>query len=296
MDRRHFLALAGTGTTHALTGCLATTDSPGTRTDDGTASPTTTDPDDPTPEGDPPRLVVSDVSTARMALRSGAHLDVVGDETEQFVTFAVRPAEGTLDGVGARELPERFTVELDGVRYPKRSDSVVDTFGDPVTVGVPVPLDVTPTEGRVVLTDGPDAPTDWSLDENVLGALAHPARFTVESFDLPETVSNPNAIDVAVTVQNGGEGGGEFLAELGVATISDVSEIRFDVPAGESVRYDTQLSSHGVTDQQTLPVVFDWGYGRLRREVPVEEPTGETDESRERETTQSEDERGGGER
>ncbi|MFD1512012.1 hypothetical protein [Halomarina rubra] len=260
MKRRRLLTLLGAAAL-PVAGCLDTTESPGTPSSDTTAPSSET-------ATESPSFAVENVGTRRQALTSGVHLDVAAHAGTQFVGFDVTET-GT--PTHRTRLGSQFAVDLDGTRYPDGYDTVTNTLGVVPRVGVPVPDDVAPDEGAILQVDGDAVVDRWALSEETLTALASPAAFVVESVEVPET-AEPASFEASVTVRNEGSGDGVFLAEFGAAVVSDVAEVEFAVPAGESVTHTETIPTEGVesVDGDVLPVVYDDGYSRRRREVTVE--------------------------
>ncbi|MFB6141255.1 MAG: hypothetical protein ABEJ26_12580 [Halosimplex sp.] len=79
---------------------------------------------------------------------------------------------------------------------------------------------------------------------------------------------------MTLTVANGGEGDGVFLAEVGDPAMSDQPEVAFAVPAGETRTATRRVRVHAEGDEAAT-VVLRWRGVRLERTLRAETATAE---------------------
>lgn len=284
--RRRLLAALGTG---ALAGCV---DRPA-----GSGSPTPGGGDSPGASGEPPgtvrpvpspdgrtvgdafaagdRTVTVESAAVRRSVASAdvgspAHVDVAAPADAQFVACEVRFEGGPVPAV------EDFGVVADGGTGAVRTLRwrTFRTDESPLLVAVEVP--VGRYDRAAVTWRRPDGdPVRWALPREAVRALGRVPEFAVRRFAVPDAVREGRAIDVTLDVANAGGRDGRFLAELGAVVVSDVGEVRFDVPAGGSVTREVALTPGSYTpmygdEGDPLRVVLDWGAGRMEREVAVD--------------------------
>lgn len=290
MHRRRLLELLGSGLTAgtvAAAGCLG-----GPRVADGSpASPPPASPGDGSSTVGPPAetlslgepyehpdgwsLTLADARVHRIELSYGTHVDPVASPGRQYVRYRVT-ASGNPTGPergGVLPDPSRLLVTLDGAdATPGRRGF---WSGRPDAPDVDRGIMVTPV--RVASADRAslrwrraEGDVAWRLPSTVREAISHPPAFEVRAFEVPDAVTPGSTFDVGLTVANVGERDGRFLAELGATTISDTPELRFDVPAGETVEHVEAIDPYVPEDAEELRLVLHWGLDRLERTVAVE--------------------------
>lgn len=283
MQRRRLLAVLGTGV--SLSGCLGS-ESPGTPTasDETTRGPTTTDdvtdPTDQPPETttdlqtrsvgqvyDSPSgatVTVHDVNVRRTVFTRAVHVDPHRRSGEQFLVVDA--------SVSDRDLLRAFELVVDGEQIDtRRNGRLVEPFGNPTDelLGLSVPAPLTADRGAVTWSGPEGGIARWPLGDGHLHALANPPEFEVRGFEIPETVERGTSFAAKLTIANVGAGDGSFFAELGATTISDVPEIRVEVPAGETVSVERTVDPHYRERDEELTVVLNWGADRLKRSANV---------------------------
>jgi len=285
MRRRHLLASLGAGV--SLAGCLGSK-SPGTRATDGTTAestsetppPTekTTDPrETPPPTADPETLAlgesfetpdgetvtVRDVRVQRAIFTVGVHVDPYAVAGEQFVLADATASDDDFRYLSVVADGRVVDTERQVALAPPPSDGT-DTLR---AVAVPAPLDV---DRAAVVWDGPSgARGRWPLDDDHLHALANPPEFSVESFEISESVECGSSFTASLTVANSGSGDGIFRAELGATTISDTPELSVEVPAGESVTVERALEPYFPENADEITVRLNWSADAIERTVGV---------------------------
>lgn len=254
MKRRAALTLLGA----ALAGCtnrLPATDSPG---DDSPTPGERLDPGETYGNGVAVEDFDARVSIATPDVSSTAHLDVAAFAGDQFLLADVTGVDA--DALGA------FDVALDGELLGAHTYRVGGFEPTPMAFRVPT-RDV--ETAAVVRTD---EDVRWRVPDEVTAALGKRPSFRVREFETPDSVEAGEAIDVELAVENDGDRGGRFLAELGATVLSDVGEVSFDVPVGETVRKTFAVSPALATPpgDDSFRVVLDWGTGEMDATVTVE--------------------------
>lgn len=197
-------------------------------------------------------VTISAVETTRflVVLGPGMHWTVHAKADEQYVLAHV-------SGVNRNEAREAMLLELDGEMY-ETVDSHLAGQHDP-RAAMAVPADITPQTGLLRWDDT----AEWQLPATVLSRLRDPPAFEVRRFDV---VAEENG-DATATfeIRNVGGHDGTFIAELGSTDISDQSEIRVPIPAGETVTQQKSISLHSDPEKDTI--ILDWGSGRKERTI-----------------------------
>jgi hypothetical protein len=209
-------------------------------------------------------------SVRTRAVRSSVHVDVAVPPGEQFVVATVEVRDD-----GERTTPttgdEPLTVSVDGERNPAGRPVLVDAYGwepDGTTLGFPVP--VASADAAALTWTGDGGPARWDLPPAIRSALGRAPAFVVERFETPASVPRGDAVPVRLAVRNEGDRDGRFLAEFGVKLVSDVGEISFSVPAGETVERCFEVTpSNRYADVEELPVVLFRGDLNRRRTVAL---------------------------
>lgn len=291
MNRRQFLALCGGGS-GVIAGCLGHGSVPASETTLVTDSPTTPCSDPAVPPkptladpgagetvqlGGDRAVTVAFVDLYRSVRTHGVssttHLDVATPADAQFVVAEITV---TVDGKpvdpSGEDLP--VAIEVDGVRNPADRPVVINELGWTAAgtlVGFPVPDEPADNAAVVWTSDGGgNDTTRWMVPAGIEDSLGTAPRFSVESVVTPSWTDRSGSFPVQVTVSNDGDRDGRFLAEFGVAVISDVGEIAFGVPAGETVARCLFVEpGHVPEGYSSLPVVLDTGVQRVRTDVPL---------------------------
>lgn len=291
MQRRHFLARVS-GVSATFAGCLGQGSVPAPETTPGTDSPTPpcSDPmvppqptlvepeaGDPVEFGGGRTVTVGFVGLYRSVRTYGVdspvHLDVATPADAQFVVAEVALGDDG-DPVEPSQEPIPVAIEVDGVENPVDRPVIIEEPGWTTAgtlVGFPVP--VAPADAAAVVWTGDGGGNDtprWRLPAGITESLGTAPQFSVEALQTPPWTDRTGEFPVRVTVSNTGDRDGRFLAEFGVAVISDVGETAFEVPAGETVeRCLLAATGHVAAGYSSLPVVLDTGSQRIRREVPL---------------------------
>lgn len=277
MRRRRLLAVFGSSL--SIAGCVGF-ESPGTPTADET---TTTGSEDATtvtfgrttdPEllalgesfetADGQSVAVHDVQVQRIVFTQGVHTDPRTRPDEQFVVADV--------AVSDRDIHRDLSVVADGRTVAiGANDALVSPFDDPVgeLLGFRVPAPLDAERGAVVWSGDDGATARWSLDADLLDALANPPEFAVEAFEVPEEVERGSSFTATLTVSNSGSGGGAFRAELGATTISDTPEIRVAVPASETVTAEQVVEPYYPDDADEATIRLNWDAEFVERTVSI---------------------------
>lgn len=259
VSRREFCALLSAG----LAGCTGVPSGTPTAEMNGSSRV----PGDEYPAEDGP-IVVADPAVRRSIVSrhvagSSVHPDVGAHAGAQFLVVR-------LSGAPAEE----FVVEADGQaiegnRYePIEPDAGLTAFQ----------VTVIEADTAAVVWTGGDEPVRWKLPDPVVDAIGTPPQYELREFTVPDSVSPGEPIETTLTVANVGERNGRFLAEHGAVVMSDVGEVWFDVPQGETVTKEFSLTPSVYTpmynSNDELTVVCDWGSDRAERTVTVVEETG----------------------
>ncbi|MEF8800361.1 MAG: hypothetical protein V5A38_04255 [Halolamina sp.] len=266
VTRRAFVALLGAGLAGCSSGPPASNDHSTTA---ASRSPTTDAGLEPgesyTTDGG--EVVVADPAVrnsivSRSVAGSSTHPDVGAHKGAQFLVVR-------LSGAPAEE----FAVEadgqaIDGNRYePIEPDAGLTAFQ----------VTVIEADTAAVVWTGGDEPVRWELPDPVVDAIGKLPKFELREFTMSDSVSPGEPIETTLTVANVGERDGRFLAELGAVVMSDVGEVWFDVPQGETVTAEFSLTPSIYTPMDgsgdELTVVCDWGSDRAERTVKVVEET-----------------------
>lgn len=284
MRRRRLLALAAGLAPTA--GCLAQ--------GPGTASPTTEDPCSSASVPAEPTLAtptetgrtreVADGATATVApvgvrrlvrtfeVDSPVHVDVAGAANRQFLVAVVTVRDDGTPTTPDGESPP-VGVSVDGRRDPEGPPYIVgDRYGwtaGGTALAFPVPVE-SPDAAAVVWGSPGDVDARWPLSDALLARMGRAPAFEVTAFEVPDRVEAGTRFPVRVAVGNDGDRDGRFLAEFGARVVSDVGEVAFPVPAGETVERCLLADAPEYTeDSGTFPVVLDWGVDRRRESVTL---------------------------
>ncbi len=221
-------------------------------------------------------VTINDVRVRKLirstSVGSHTHIDVACLEGSQFAVTDAAAADG--DGNSVLD-DTRFAIEVDGTRYPRPDEHWYWAFppGSYERPGVPafaVPIEDASTAAVLWLTEN-DEPVRWIIPPETVGSLAHAPRFSVCSFEVPESVSGGDSFEASFTVTNTGDRGGEFVAEFGAGGISDHGEIHVSVPAGSERSYTETMDPNYPDGTEEIEVTLAWGCGRLDRTVSVTE-------------------------
>jgi hypothetical protein len=202
--------------------------------------------------------------------------EVVGDELpDRTAVSVVAAGEAYPHGFGGLEdvAGPTFPDTVDGRETPvlgNQSKRGVDGRAT-VVVPVPCPLDVE----RVAFRLGGDGGRRVTLPNGAVASLAEPSpSFSLESFDVPGTVTagEPFSLDVTVTNTSGVDG--RFLGAVTVPTPKVTDDDETVVFTGRVATGETKTVSHELSlhDPRTAPVSLT-GYVSGTREVTVQNPS-----------------------
>lgn len=267
MERRRYLASVASIASLGLAGCLdqAAEDSADTGDD---PSPTDTK----TPASMPGMLQAGDytVELSNPQVRASVlemvtHVDVRAKPDMQFLVLTA-----SSDGPAIDELP--LSVVADGVPVVQQVSSVRHPDSETnseETVTVPVPVDEYDTVAFVLEAGGES--DRFAVPDSVVTALGTAPEFTVESFDVPASVTHGDTFEASFTVANDGTRDARFLTEFGHGQASDTGEVSVAVPAGEQRTHTGTIEPHYGPESDVVPVVLDWGLDRRRIDVAIED-------------------------
>jgi hypothetical protein len=206
------------------------------------------------------RLLSTWTGRAIVTLLAGAHPSVSADRDRQYVVVELAVSGGDAQSAAA----DACVLEIDDATVEPVPESV-RPFTDGVHLAFALPLDVDP-ETVTLAWVGAAETVRFPLSDAVASSLRSPPAFEGRSFDVPATADG-DAVEVSFTVANVGEGDGEFLAELGTRALSDQSEVRVPVDAGETETVTRTVGLVPSAGEQR--VVLDWGWNSLERTVAV---------------------------
>lgn len=279
MRRRRLLAALGASTL-SLSGCVGsdaletTTAEPSTKSTEPETRTSTPEDERTTTDGSTPTgltVTVHSLDVRRSVVVQGVHLDPYYRPDEQFVVADA--SVGSRDDRVSDAAADAFAVVADDERVDTATYYPVDPLsedpeGTRFSFVVPAPLEA---DGASVVWNGVDGSdeTRWSLDDVLLDALANPPAFDVRRFEVPDEVNRGSSFETTLAVENTGSGDGTFLAELGATTVSDTSEVRVEVPEGETVTATRTMEPHYPEETDELTVRLNWGSTALTRTVAV---------------------------
>lgn len=217
------------------------------------------------------RVTVQRISTRQMlaVLKAGTHTEIYGEPETQYVRVDVE-TDGVEESI--RTVRESMSLSLDSTEYDIVEKYLTRNMDEKNTVSIafPVSADISASDGAVVWNDeSGDIDASWTLPEDTRESITSPPVFRVDSFSVPETVTEGSSIEATIEVTNAGESNGAFLAEVGTARASDQSEIDFEVPIGETVTQTKSVSIvGGAGDDETI--VLDWGKDTQEQTVSIE--------------------------
>lgn len=213
-------------------------------------------------------ITVQEVRAERsiVVLDGSSHTEVVTEEDSQFVVVSLR-TQGNIETVDAARRASLLVI--DGQRYSV-ADYAFPPQGDAFAVAFQVPLDIDASESEFRWVDDDQVAAVWSTPPSVIQQLNSPPEFDVVSFTVPETAEPFVEFEVTVEVENTGNGDGTFVAELGLASRSDQSPFRLDVPKNERVTGVEEKQVQGDPGEQET-IILDWGLDRLERTIDVVE-------------------------
>lgn len=258
----------------------STESSPRTATDDLSSpspSPETTV-DAPNDETPPPRptvdpdavavplgetvdgVTVADTRLRPAVVVHGVHSDVrYPDEGQQFLLVRV-----SVDGDAPR--PGRFGAVTAASATLSDGFDASSPGSSADEADLAFPLSVGATDAAAVVWSRPtERDVRWELPDAVVSDLADAPSFEVRAFEVPDTASEEESVEVCVVVANVGDEDGTFLAELGSDAVSDQSEARLHVPAGETATLRTAVTVR-FFDSEEAGIVLRWRE-TLRRTV-----------------------------
>lgn len=277
MNRRRFLASASAAASLALAGCTSgQDDEPSTTTEatdtttPQTTTPTTTTDDGPLAIGDEVSLfgesamtVAGASASAFVVSRDGAERAVHSGNTTRYVhvTFDI-------DAIDDYEtfVAENVTLQLND-----------ETFTDPVfplgggrnqfVAAYPVPNDLTPFTGSVVLDTG-DASATWEFDARAIEDVTQTVNYAVTNVAAPDSVAAESSFAVDLTVSNDGDPM-EFVTKV-FGTSSAPFRESFDVEGGSESTLTLDLTAPSADGDSEFEFSLDWGARTVNRTVAFE--------------------------
>ncbi|MFB6161269.1 MAG: hypothetical protein ABEJ61_08865 [Haloferacaceae archaeon] len=274
MRRRRYLALLGAG----LAGCANRDGDAAPAATDATAAPTATPPgtrtaaESRTLENNEPyrtpdgwRLRVNTLRVRRGVIVHGdPHDEAVVPPDRQFLQVLV-----STDGTGAPAPGDAcLTATVDGERRFGDCTSRLEAV-PPRRLGelhaVPVPLPTAAERAAVVWTGG-SRRVRWRVPASTVAALGRPPAFVVESFAVPGRVPAGEPFEASLTVRNEGDRADWFVAELGLASAADGTNLEVAYDAGERRTVTRELTARFGGDD-ALTVRLDRGRDATERTV-----------------------------
>lgn len=220
------------------------------------------------PIGDSETATLHDVSTQRQFTFVDSSHFKVGGEVDRVYLLTRGTANLADYGLELHIGDQRFTmtdkiadVPVSNIRFDREQVS------DPGLYAFNLPVDISDGDASIVLADR-EATVGWSLSKDVVAQLLDPPSFENVNLEAPDSASKGDSIDVTVRVENTGGSDGEFLAELGPTTYSDLQEIYVDVPAESTGETTETFSTMTVTDDK-FTLRLEWGYGSVQRTVEL---------------------------
>lgn len=196
------------------------------------------------------------------------HTEVITGADTQYLVVSMT-TEDPIDGhVAARNAIE---LEVAGEKYSVTEHAFPPAEDDAFKLAFRLPMALETTEARIVWNGNEgEIIAVWGLPDTVIQHLNNPPEFDVTSFSVPRTATPFESFDVTVEVENTGEGDGTFVAELGLASRSDQSTFRLDVPSGQRIT-GTEEKQVAREAGQTATILLDWGLRRLERTIEIHE-------------------------
>jgi len=267
--RRRYLAALGIGLT-GVAGCLSDDGTPagadggddGTDTTDRPPGTTTTD-------GSGSSGEFGDVSVSEVAVREAVtyyrwpgSTEVLAPTDEQFVVAQVTgPEDATVPrfvfraadrewsaGIGRRETSAPASVA------GREGGSATDDFREEGYLAFRIPSPIDATDPRIV---APDLDASLSLSDTATERLSRPSpMFSLERVEVPDSVTHPAQVDVALTVRNTSDVDGRFLAGLHwptemVADDDETTVVEGSVAAGETASFSASLDTEYAVRETT---------------------------------------------
>jgi hypothetical protein len=281
--RRRSLQLAGTALA-GLAGCVSTLDGEGDGTDATDDGPTG---DDGTATDRAPTDRFEDVALSDMLVREAVayyrwpgSTEVLAPSDEQFVVAQVTgPEEATaprfvfradgrewVPGIGRRETSGPASVA------GRDGGSATEDFREEGYLAFRVPSPIDAADPRIV---APDRGASLSLSDAATERLAgHSPMFALERVEVPESVTHPSPVDVALTVRNTSDVDGRFVAGLHwptelVADDDETTVVEGQVAAGETASFSASLDTEYAVRETTDHPLTISGYVDAERSVRV---------------------------
>jgi hypothetical protein len=203
---------------------------------------------------------------------------MAGAPTSQYVLVELRDADAN-----------RPVLVLDGTRYePQETAEDIDlslsywalsnddgTSSDPV-VGYSIPRQIAPTQGYLAHDAATGRHVRYTLSASFLDALARPATWTLDRFELPETVASGTRFEAQIRFKNTGGRPEPCHATIAPEGITHNDDLHLgEVAPGETVDETISIEhpwpdpeGKQGTGEQTY--VLDWGVDSASRTVSVE--------------------------
>lgn len=288
--RRRYLAALGIGLT-GVTGCLSDGETPagadggdggdgGTDTTDRPPGTTTTDGPDSTRDFGEVSLSDVGVQEAVTYYRWPGSTAVLAPADEQFVVAQVTGPEAAtaprfvfradgrewVPGIGRRETSGPASVA------GRDGGSATEDFRESGYLAFRVPSPIEASDPRIV---APDQEVSLSLSDAATERLAsHSPMFSLERVEVPDSVTHPAPVDVAVTVRNTSDVDGRFLAGLHwptemVADDDETTVVEGQVAAGETASFSASLDTEYAVRETTEHPLTISGYVDAERSIRV---------------------------
>lgn len=197
----------------------------------------------------------------------GTHPDVAGKEDRQYLFVR---GEGTIERKSLRlhldNQSFRAQSSLDGAPVSNVLFEGEQT-PNPGLYGFELPTNVDTSNAEIRL-EAAQTTLSWALDDETIAVLSNSPTFDLEAFTVPESVERGEDATVTLRIANRGHTG-TFVAELGLTTRSDQSEIYLEVPANQTKSYSTTIDTSVVTGDRST-VVLDRGFAELTKDIAIE--------------------------
>lgn len=113
----------------------------------------------------------------------------------------------------------------------------------------------------------------FSLPQDTRSKVSEEPVFDIKSFDIPDSIAPWKAIDITAAVENTGQSGGEFAAQVIVGENS-AGLLTEEIAAGGSKTISQSVSpEHTWPDENQVEVALDHGYTAERSSLKISAPT-----------------------
>jgi hypothetical protein len=203
---------------------------------------------------------------------------MTGAPTSQYVLVELRDADASspvlvLDGTRYEPQDTAEDVDLSLSYWALTNDD--GTSSDPV-VGYTIPRRIAPTEGYLAHIAATGRHVRYTHSASFLDAVAHPASWTLERFELPETVASGTRFEAQIRFRNTGGRPEPCHATIAPDGTTHNDDLHLGTVApGETVEETISIehpwsdpAGEQGTGEQTY--VLDWGVDSASRTVHVE--------------------------